>query len=162
VEHDQTDTVHNNRVITIDGTHTETIKKDTTIKITEGNLAHSVATGTADYKVKGALTEYCDTTQSTTVKNKITIKSNAADIEVNAATKIRLITGASSIEMTSDGIIKISANEINIEGQEKVFTGTGRQTVTCDTAQLVLSGLNITSGSDQTNHEIKGSIVKIN
>ena len=30
IEHDQTDTIKNNRKITVDGTHTETIKKDTT------------------------------------------------------------------------------------------------------------------------------------
>jgi type VI secretion system secreted protein VgrG len=164
IEHDETHIIKSgDRTIKVEtGKHTETVKGDTKITIESGKYEHSVATGTAAYNVKGALTEYCDATQATTVKNKITIKSNEADIEVNAATKIRLITGASSIEMTSDGIIKVSANEINIEGQEKVFTGTGHQTVTCDTSQLVLSGLNITSGSDQTNHEIKGSIVKIN
>jgi type VI secretion system secreted protein VgrG len=164
IEHDETQIIKaGDRTIKVEsGKHTESVKGDTKITIESGKYEHSVATGTADYNVKGALTEYCDTTQTTTVKNKITIKSNAADIEVNAATKIRLITGASSIEMTSDGIIRISGNEINIEGQAKVFTGVGHQTVTCDTAQLVLSGFAILSGSDQTNHEIKGAVVKIN
>jgi type VI secretion system secreted protein VgrG len=164
IEHDETHIIKTgDRTIKVEtGKHTETVKGDTKITIESGKYEHSVATGTADYNVKGALTEYCDTTQATTVKNKITIKSNEADIEVNAATKIRLITGASSIEMTSDGIIKISANEINIEGHEKVSTGTGHQNVTSDKSQLVLSGYSICSGSDQTNHEIKGSIVKIN
>jgi type VI secretion system secreted protein VgrG len=164
IEHDETHIIKSgDRTIKVQtGKHTETVKGDTKITIESGKYEHSVATGTADYNVKGALTEYCDTTQATTVKDKITIKSNTADIEVNAATKIRLITGASSIEMTSDGIIKISANEINIEGHEKVSTGTGHQNVTSDKSQLVLSGYSICSGSDQTNHEIKGSIVKIN
>ena len=164
IEHDETHIIKTgDRTIKVEtGKHTETVKGDTKITIESGKYEHSVATGTADYNVKGALTEYCDSTQTTTVKDKITIKSNTADIEVNAATKIRLITGASSIEMTSDGIITISANEINIEGQEKVFTGTGHQNVTSDKSQLVLSGYSICSGSDQTNHEIKGSIVKIN
>jgi type VI secretion system secreted protein VgrG len=164
IEHDETHIIKSgDRTIKVEtGKHTETVKGDTKITIESGKYEHSVATGTAAYNVKGALTEYCDSTQATTVKDKITIKSNTADIEVNAATKIRLITGASSIEMTSDGIIKISANEINIEGQEKVFTGTGHQNVTSDKSQLVLSGYSICSGSDQTNHEIKGSIVKIN
>jgi type VI secretion system secreted protein VgrG len=164
IEHDENHIIKSgDRTIKVQtGKHTESVKGDTKITIESGKYQHSVATGTADYNVKGALTEYCDSTQTTTVKDKITIRSNTADIEVNAATKIRLITGASSIEMTSDGVIKISANEINIEGQEKVFTGTGHQNVTSDKAQLVMSGLSICSGSDQTNHEIKGAIVKIN
>jgi len=164
VEHDQTDTVHNNRTITIDGTHTETIKKDTTIKITEGNLAHEVTKGTADYKVKGALTEYCDTTQTTTVKNKILIKSNAADIEVDGATQIKLISGASSIVLNSNGTIQISGSEINIEGTAKVRMAVGNQSVTSDLTQVAIMGSNIVSGtmSDTGKHEIAGAIVKIN
>jgi len=161
VEHDQTDTVHNNRVITIDGTHTETIKKDTTIKITEGKLVHEVATGTADYKVKGALTEYCDTTQTTTVKNKIMIQSVAADIELNGATQIKLISGLSSIVMDSSGKIQISGTEITISGSAKVQTGVGNQTVTSDPAQVAISGAAIAS-SATGKHEITGAVVKIN
>src|SRR5262249_33874670 len=38
IEHDETHHIKNNRTITVDGTHTETIKKDTSIKITEGKL----------------------------------------------------------------------------------------------------------------------------
>ncbi len=37
VEHDDTQLVQNNRTINVNGTHTETIVKDTTITITEGN-----------------------------------------------------------------------------------------------------------------------------
>lgn len=38
VEHDDMQTVHNNRTIGVDGTHTETIKKDTTITVTDGKI----------------------------------------------------------------------------------------------------------------------------
>jgi type VI secretion system secreted protein VgrG len=163
IEHDETHIVKSgNRTIKVQtGKHTESVKGDTKITIETGKYEHSVATGTADYNVKGALTEYCDTTQTTTVKNKIMIKSNAADIEVNAATKILLITGASSIEMTSAGVIKISANEINIAGTSKVQSGVGNQTVTSDTAQLALAGAAIAS-SATGKHEITGAVVKIN
>ncbi len=99
VEHDQTDIVHNNRSITIDGTHTETIKKDTTIKITEGKLVHEVSSQTADYSVKGAVTERFDATQETTVKNNITIKSAEGEILIEAAKSITLHTGDSKITM---------------------------------------------------------------
>ena len=161
VEHDQTDTVHNNRSITIDGTHTETVKGDTKIKIQNGKYEHEVATGTADYKVKGALTEYCDTTQATTVKGNITIKSATDAIEINAATQIKLITGSSSIVMKSDGTIQISGTEITISGTAKVQMGVGNQTVTSDTAQVAVAGAAIAS-SATGKHEITGAIVKIN
>ncbi len=42
VEHDDTQTVHNNRVISVDGTHTETIKKDTVIVVTNGKEVNTV------------------------------------------------------------------------------------------------------------------------
>ena len=161
VEHDQSDTVHNNRTITIDGTHTETVKGDTKITIAKGTYAHEVATGTADYKVKGALTEYCDTTQATTVKGNITIKSATADIEINAATQIKLITGSSSIVMKSDGTIQISGTEITTSGTAKVQMGVGNQTVTSDTAQVAVAGAAIAS-SATGKHEITGAVVKIN
>jgi type VI secretion system secreted protein VgrG len=161
VEHDHSDTVHNNRTITIDGTHTETITKDTKITIKTGKYEHEVATGTADYKVKGALTEYCDTTQATTVKGNITIKSTSADIEIDAATQVKLITGSSSILMKSDGTIQISGTEITISGTAKVQMGVGNQTVTADPAQLAVSGAAIAS-SATGKHEITGAVVKIN
>src|SRR4029077_9447114 len=41
IEHDETHHVKNDRTITVDGTHTETVKKATTITITEGPYSHS-------------------------------------------------------------------------------------------------------------------------
>jgi type VI secretion system secreted protein VgrG len=43
IEHGDTQHIKNNRTIDVDGTHTETIKKDTTITITEGKLEHKSA-----------------------------------------------------------------------------------------------------------------------
>jgi type VI secretion system secreted protein VgrG len=74
VEHAQTNTVNN--------TFTETIKSDTTVKITEGRYSHDVVANTAVYHVQGALTENYDTSQETTVKGKVIIKSTAGVIEI--------------------------------------------------------------------------------
>jgi type VI secretion system secreted protein VgrG len=127
VEHDQTNTVH--------GKMTETIDKDTTIHITQGNLEHKVQTGTALYDVKGALTENYQTTQDTTVKGNITITSATGDIVLH--------TGASKLLMKNDGSIELSGVSIAIKGAAKVYVKGGQ----------------VVSEAD-TNHEIKGAAVK--
>ena len=142
VEHDDTQTVHNDRSITVDGKHTETIKKDTTIKITEGKLDHDVVAGTAKYHVQGALTEIYDNKQETTVANEIIIKSGST-IYVEAADEITLKVGASKLWMDSGGKIELSGNNIAIKG----------------TANVQISGGSIVSAADE-NHEISGKAVK--
>lgn len=188
VEHDQTDTVHNNRTITVEGTHTETITKDTTIKISEGKLLHDVVAGTATYHVKGAIDETYDATQTTTVKEKITIQSTTADIDANAKTSIKVHTGETAvvdliadggkigiaandtvqiscgpcvIQMKKDGTLKISATKIEIAGAAESKFGVGNQQITADVAKLGLSGAMINSSAVGI-HEIAGAIVKIN
>jgi type VI secretion system secreted protein VgrG len=127
VEHDQTNTVH--------GKMTETIDKDTTIHITQGNLEHKVQTGTALYEVKGALTENYQTTQDTTVEGDITITSTTGDIVLH--------TGASKLWMKNDGSIELSGVSIAINGTTKVY----------------VKGGEVASEAD-TNHEINGAAVK--
>src|SRR5581483_10255583 len=80
VEHDDTQTVHNNRVIAVDGTHTETITKDTVIVVTTGKEVN-------------------------TVKQQIEITSLAQYIYITAATEIKLEVGQSKLHMFSDGRI---------------------------------------------------------
>ena len=176
VEHDDTQTVHNNRTIQVDGTHTETIVKDTTIKITEGNLDHDVVAGTATYHVAKAVTENFDATQDTTVKSNITIISKEGEILIQAAKKITIVTGASSLTMTKEGAItlagknvvvtgtadvKSSAPKIESSGTQEVKMGVGAQSVTCDTAQVATSGTAVKATAVGV-HEISGAMVKIN
>jgi type VI secretion system secreted protein VgrG len=177
IEHDDTQTVVNNRKITVDGTHTETIKKDTKITISEGTFSHDVAAKTATYHVKGdvsetfeaklttivtdAVSETYNATQSTTVKQKLLIQSTTADIEINGKTEIKLISGLSSIVLKADGTIQISGKDISIAGTDKTVTGVGNQNVTCDKAQVATSGAAINS-SATGKHEITGAVVKIN
>jgi type VI secretion system secreted protein VgrG len=94
VEHDMKDVVHHDRTITVDGTHTETISKDTKVSVTGGTLTE-------------------------TVSGDITIKSGAA-IKVTAASSIKLVTGASSIEMDAGGTITIKGVQVTVEGTATV------------------------------------------
>jgi len=161
VEHDDTQTVHNNRTISVDGTHTETIKKDTTITITEGKLVHDVAKGTATYHVKDAVKEFFDNTQDTVVKNAILIQSANATILIDAKTQIQLHTGDSLLTMKSSGDITLSGQNIQILGGQTVKVGVGNQNVTCDTQKVQTSGAAINSSAVGM-HEITGAVVKIN
>jgi len=161
VEHDDTQTIHNNRTIGVDGTHTETIKKDTTIKITEGKYDHDVVANTAKYHVKGALTENYDDVQKTTVTKEIEIKSNTAHIYLTAAKEIKLVTGESMVQMLSDGTIKIHGVNIEIIGTKEVKMGVGAQNVTCNTQKVITSGAGITTTAIGV-HELSGALIKIN
>jgi len=95
VEHDDTQLVQNNRTINVNGTHTETIVKDTTIEITEGN-----ETITLD---KGNQTTTC----------------TLGKIQMTAMQSITLTVGPSQIQLTPEGIT-ISAPMITISGEMMV------------------------------------------
>ncbi len=142
VEHDDTQTVHHDRTISVDGTHTETIKKSTKIIISEGTFDHKVAANAATYHVEGALTETYNATQVTTVKNNITIETTAGETLIKAANKITLLTGASKLEMLADG-------SITLEGVNVIIKGSAMTTV---------KGGIVHSHAD-SQHETKGAIV---
>ncbi len=161
VEHDDSQTVHNNRTIQVDGTHTETIKKDTTIKITEGKYDHDVVANTAKYHVKGALTENYDDVQKTTVNKEIEIKSDTAHIYLTAAKEIKLVTGESMVQMLSNGTIKIHGVNIEIIGTNEVKMGVKTQNVTYNTQKVTTSGAAITTTAVGV-HELSGALIKIN
>ena len=191
VEHDDTQTIKNDRTITVVGKHTETIQKDckitilgtstteitkdTSVKILEGNHTVTVSTGT----------------QSTTVNKDITITSDTKLVHVKAATEIQLLVGDSSLLMKKDGTIELKGKNVLIDGSAKVDVhgaavtmigddtvkvsaqttevtggkeakfGVGSQQMTCDTTKVAVSGAAINSSAVGM-HEIAGALVKIN
>ena len=163
VLHDDTQTVTNgNRTIAVKtGKHTETIKGDTAITVQSGAYSLDVQSNTFTHHVAKAVKETFDATQTTTVKNDISVQSTAGAIFINAAKEIKLVTGASYIDMTSDGTIKISGNNIIITAGESVKTGVGNQNVVCDRQKVATSGASVSSSAIGM-HEITGGVVKIN
>lgn len=160
-------TVHNDRTITVNGTHTETIKKDTVIRISEGTLVHQVVQGTADYTVEDDLTETYNSNQTTVVDGELFIQ---------AGDKITLLTGESSLVMQSDGTIilkgknvvvegtadvKVEAPKIGVSGGQETKMGVSNQQITCDNAKVSVSGAAVNSTAIGM-HEIVGAVVKIN
>ena len=143
VEHDDTQTIHNNRTIMVDGTHQET--------------------------VTGAVTEKYDTTQATTVQGDITIKStsgaivisaDASSIYIHAATSIQLHTGASKLWMASDGNISLEGVNVSISGASTV-TVKGQIVHSEATAEHQTKGAIVISDGSATN-TVKGGMVMLN
>ena len=177
VKHDESHTVKNDRLINVLGTHTETVKGDTSITVTKGTYSHDVQTGSALYHVKGALEHKFDATSmttvtaavtevyndslETTVKNGIHITSTAAHIYIHTATSINLHVGESSIWMDSGGQISIQGNNIAIHGKESVSISGGIVRMKADTSHEIESGGNAKSEAKATN-TVKGSMVMLN
>jgi type VI secretion system secreted protein VgrG len=161
VQHDQTNTVNND--------FSETIKKNATISITEGNLIHDVVAGKADYHVQGPITEIYDDKQSTTVKNDITIvctggpiavASDAQHVYIKGTTSIQLHVGASTIWMDSGGQIAIDGVNVSITGKSSVAISGGIVHSEAK-GEHQTKGAIVLSEAGGTN-TIKGSMVMLN
>ena len=135
VEHDDSQTVKNNRTIGVDGTHTETIKKDTTITVTEGK-------------------------QSNTVKKEITITSQSAHIHITADTVIKLEVGNSKLEMKKDGTIELKGKTITIKGDTNVTTKGGTVHSEADSQHQIKGAIVLSEGS--ATNTVKGGMVMLN
>ncbi|MDH5376821.1 MAG: type VI secretion system tip protein VgrG [Gammaproteobacteria bacterium] len=176
VGNNQTNSIAADRSVSVGGKFNETITGDTKIVIETGTFEHDVQTGSASYKVKGAVTETFQDAHSSTVTNNITITSTAGEITINGKNKISLISGESKIELDADGTIKISGKTIDIVGGDDVLVsskkvsisgtdeakiGTSNQTVVTDKTKTAISGAAINSSAVGM-HEITGAVVKIN
>jgi len=176
VLHDDSQTIKNDRTITVDGKHTETIKKDTSVSVSDGNYSFTVAKGTGTFKIEKKVSETFNDAQETTVKNDVTIKSTAGKIVIDAANEIKLHTGSSTMTLKKDGSIsihgkkveiigddevKVSAPKVAISGGQEAKFGVGNQQITCDVAKVNTSGAAINSSAVGM-HEIAGALVKIN
>ena len=174
--HDDAQAVKNNRTVTVNGTLTERIQKDTSITIVEGKLVHDVAANTASYHVQGDLVEVYDANQTTTVQKTIAMQSAQADVYIEAATKIALVVGKSSLVMDADGNINLTGVNIVLNGSDSVgldgakialsggscaTMGVGGQSVTCDQSKVAVSGAGVNASAVGI-HEITGAVVKIN
>jgi type VI secretion system secreted protein VgrG len=110
VEHDDTQTIQNDRTIKVDGKHTETITKDTTIEITEGNHSLTIKQGNQSTTLDMG-------NQSVTLKmGNQTTKLNLGKAETEAMQSIELKVGQSSIKIDQMGVT-IKGMMIKVDGQ---------------------------------------------
>lgn len=152
--------VKNDQTNTVGHDFTETIKNNATIKITDGVYDHDVATGTAVYHVKSDIVEKYDANQSTTAKQKITIKSESADILVEAATSIELHVGQSRIRMNANGQISIEGVDVTISGSGLVTVRGGSVHSQADAEHQTRGAIVLSEGS--ATNTIRGGMVMLN
>ena len=109
VEHDDSQKIQNDRTIKVDGKHTETITKDTTIEITQGNHSLTINQGNQSITLDQG-------NQSVTLKlgNQST-KLNLGKSETEAMQSIELKVGSSSIKLDQSGVT-IKGIMIKIDG----------------------------------------------
>ena len=162
VENDDTQhIVTGNRKIDIDtGTHTEKIKGATSITIVTGNHSLDVQTGTHTHHVKSDVIENYDAKQTTTVTNEIAIKSTSLSILLDAATEITLHTGASKLNMKSNGDISVDGVNVTINASDTV-TVKGNIVHSEATAEHQTKGAIVISDGSATN-TVQGGMVMLN
>ena len=119
VEHDDTQKVQNNRTINVDGTHTETIVKETKITITQGN--HSLTLNQGNQSVQldmgNQSTKISMGNQSTSISmGNQTTTLDLGKSSTTAMQAIELKVGASSIVIDQMGVT-IKGMMIQIEGE---------------------------------------------
>lgn len=118
VEHDDTQKVQNNRTINVDGTHTETIVKDTSITITQGN--HSLTLNKGNQSVQldmgSQSTKISMGNQTTSISmGNQTTTLDLGKSSTTAMQAIELTVGGSSIKIDQMGVT-IKGMMIQIEG----------------------------------------------
>jgi type VI secretion system secreted protein VgrG len=110
VENNDTQHVMVDRTINVDGKHTETIVKDTTIEITQGNHSTTVDQGDQTITItKG--------NQSTTLNmGNVSVNCNAGSISMQAMQSITLTVGSNSITINQTGVT-IDAIMVTVSAQ---------------------------------------------
>jgi type VI secretion system secreted protein VgrG len=168
-QYDMDTMVNHDQVNKVDNTFTETIKSHAKITISEGTYSHDVAANKATYHVMGPLAENYDNTQTTIVKSHIVTKSTAGHIQitsdtahvfVDAATKIKLHVGASTIEMNSAGDISIDGVNVAINGSSTVTIKGGEVTSEAVSKHQTKGGIVISTG--KASNTVEGGMVMLN
>jgi type VI secretion system secreted protein VgrG len=166
VEHDDTQTVHNNRSITVDGTHSETVKGAVTETYNDKHAETVKGAVTETYNdthtetVTGSVTEQYKANQTTTVHQDIVITSETAHIYIHTATNIHLHVGASMLWMASDGNIELKGVNVAITASDTV-TIKGQKVHSEATAEHQTKGAIVLSDGSATN-TVKGGMVMLN
>lgn len=131
VENNDSQSVSNNRTITVEGTHTETITKDTTIEIKEGNYSMTIDQGNETRTIKQgnqSITLNMGNQTVTLDQGNISVKCSLGSITMEAMQSITLKVGENSVVISQQGV--------TVKGLMVQITG---QTITQVSGQAILT-----------------------
>jgi type VI secretion system secreted protein VgrG len=160
VGHNRTKTIGNDETTHVKHDRTETVDNNEKITVANGTLEHDVATGTALYHVKGAITENYDDAQTTTVANDIVITSTSGKLYVKAATEIQLEVGQSKLYMDSSGNISLEGINVTMKGAACATVKGGIVHSEADSQHQTKGAIVLSEGS--ATNTIKGGVVMLN
>ena len=145
VEHDETLTVDNCRIVTVkvdetikvDGKQTITIKGDHVFEVTEGKYARTIDKGDSTFTVsKGNHTEVIDTGNLS-----VKVSKGTSTTEVKDNTSLKVTQGNYAVEVSLGNItVKASAGAISMEATQKIQLKVGSNTLTIDPSGVKIQG----------------------
>lgn len=119
-EKDMTELVKNDRTITVDGKHTETIKLDTAITITQGNLTLDINQGnrTTTIKLGNDSTKISAGKSTTEAMQSIELKVGPSSIKIDPAS---ITLKAAMIKLEGTAMVQIKAPMVQVNGDGMVI-----------------------------------------
>lgn len=157
-EKDMTMMVENNRTITVLGTHTETITKDTTIEIKEGNHSLTLDQGNQTIELKqGNRTDTLDMGNET-VELKQGNQSITLDMG-NQATELKMGNISAKCDLGSISMEAMQQITLKVGGNSIVIDQTG---VTIKGIMITIEGEAMTSVKGDGMLQMQGGITMIN
>jgi hypothetical protein len=163
IAHDYNETVKtgNRKIDVLTGTHTESIKGDTSITIVSGKLTVAVAAKTAEYLSKQD-TVIASTNASVRVIAKESILLDVGDSHLHMFKNGDIEIHGKNIVVIGEQTVKMGGDNITVEGNKQAKIGVGNKNTIYDgTAVKTSSDSDITTTA-QGSHSISGGVVKIN
>jgi len=176
---DHKETIEGNKTLKVCGNHDESIQGNMNVAV-KGNLGLSVA-GSVSTAVKGSVSSTIKGNAkakitgllSKLVESSVKIISQEAFkafgkmvVDIVSDKKVKLKTGASSIEMTKDGTIKIKCKRLVIDSMATIDMKTKKlstKSKLIDTSgQIITTDGKVIATSATTVHKIKGKPVMLN
>jgi type VI secretion system secreted protein VgrG len=114
IKNDKSETVTKNTTIIVDGTHTETIKKNTKITVSEGDLEETVTAGKLSRTVGSDVSDIFKAGHTENVT--ATYQLSAKKVEITGTSEIAVTVGGSSIKINAGGITVQSSGIVTNKG----------------------------------------------
>ncbi len=157
VEHDESLTVDNCRVvlvkvdetITVQGKQTITVTKDHTFEVTQGNFTSTIDTGNSTFTVS-------------TGNHDAKISTGNASYTVSTGNhSSKISTGNYDLQVSLGNItVKAGVGSISMEAMQSITLKVGQNTLTIDQTGVTIKGM-MTSVQAQTQAELKGLMTSV-